>query len=64
MSYKKFDFCSILVDGFIYVFGGKDKNRYAVDTAEKYDIKNDRWYVLKSSEIKRFSATACKSPRS
>ena len=59
MHYKKYDFCLAILNNFIYVFGGKDENNYVVDTAEKYDILQDKWYILKSAETKRYAASAC-----
>jgi len=43
---RSFFACSVSPHGLIYVAGGQDDNRSALQTADTYDVKHDKWEVL------------------
>ena len=50
--------CAVAHDGFVFAFGGKDRNKHILNSAEKYDPDLDSWVNIASMNEKRVAASA------
>ncbi|XP_078490668.1 kelch-like protein 12 isoform X2 [Ciona intestinalis] len=54
MNVKRFVFGAAVLNGVIFVFGGRDKDCYAISSGESYIVPLNKWIQLKPMKIARW----------